>query len=168
MIKRRRSKIGDFQKIMNQEDLLVEISERLMLEMNSSGINEASLANNLNKDASYVDGLINGFANITVRELADVFSLFNKVVSLKLIDSGSAESKIVQEVRKTIFCEEQPFFENARLVLESTTHRYDVKVDFLKIEGIENDSNFLSIDDVHSWGGNIINEPSFVLKCEVE
>jgi len=135
----------EFQRLVNQEDLLAEISERLFLEMSSSGVSESSLAKLLGKDASYVDGLINGFANITVRELADVFSAFKKIVSLNLLSGTRARSQsiITNVVNRVVFCDDVPEIDRVTLIFENKTHKYEARVDFLSIDVLEGERDVL-------------------------
>lgn len=84
----------NFIKELNQEDLLIELSERIQIELDTLQITLKEFQEKLGCNEAYVQGLLNGFANITMRELADVFTVFDKVVSLNLINSqnGSGES----------------------------------------------------------------------------
>ncbi len=72
----------EFDRSLYQEDVLIELSERLILEMESAQINQEELERALGKNKAYVTGLLEGFANISLRELADIFSIFNKYVKL--------------------------------------------------------------------------------------
>lgn len=132
MNKRRqpRSRNSDFKRLMNQEDLLAEISERLLLEIKSHGVSEEWLAEALRKDSSYVDGLVHGFANITVRELADVFSAFDKVVSLSLVGPEISSSKLVKSVHATVPRRDSSGIDRLTLTCENKYHRYEMRVDF--------------------------------------
>ena len=76
-----------------QEDLLIEISERLQVELDSANLSPDELANILGiEDEYYIDGILEGFENIKVRELANIFSIFNKVLAIVPL----AESERVQ------------------------------------------------------------------------
>lgn len=66
-----------------QEDLLIEISERLQAELNSANLSSSELTNILGvEDDYYIDGILEGFENIKIRELANIFSVFNKVLAV--------------------------------------------------------------------------------------
>lgn len=76
-----------------QEDLLIEISERLQAELDSANLSSDELANILGiEDKYYIDGILEGFENIKIRELANIFSIFNKVLAVVPL----AESERVQ------------------------------------------------------------------------
>lgn len=118
-VKRKRRPIREnkkIQRLMNQEDLLIEISERLALEMKALGITDTQLAETLDQDISYVEGLLHGFANITVRELADVFTVFQKVVALSLVGSNEAQKSSISTVE--IGCHVDFPFSSGTVILE--------------------------------------------------
>jgi len=126
---KKRSK--EFQKLVNQEDLLAEISERLILELKSHNKTEEWLADALHKESSYIDGLIHGFANVSVRELADVFTEFGKIVSLTLLDANRSSRKTTTVIKNTIFSEQSLGIERATLTLESKYHKLESHIDFI-------------------------------------
>lgn len=61
-----------------QEDLLIEVSERLAIELEQADASFSDIQELLNKTDNYMLGLEHGFADITLRELATIFSLFGK------------------------------------------------------------------------------------------
>ena len=73
---------SEFDQAVYQEDILIELSERLALEMEYAQIQPEELQKLLGKNEAYVTGLLEGFANIRLKELADIFSVFNKYVKL--------------------------------------------------------------------------------------
>ena len=73
---------NEFDQAVYQEDILIELSERLALEMEYAQIQPEELQKLLGKNEAYVTGLLEGFANIRLKELADIFSVFNKYVKL--------------------------------------------------------------------------------------
>lgn len=89
--RRSRNKVfsADFIKKINQENLLVELSERIQLEMERLGLTESDLQELLSVNEAYVQGLLHGFANITLRELADVFTSFDRLVQLVPFERSS-------------------------------------------------------------------------------
>lgn len=85
-IKRRRGGApSDWLKEINQEDLLAEIAERLQLELNSTGMSVETFSEKLGRPSEHAEMLLEGLVDISVRELADVFSVFDKIVALNLI-----------------------------------------------------------------------------------
>lgn len=74
------------QKIKQQERLLIEISKEFKKALSSSGKSEEDLKQYLNKNEAFITGLKNGFGDLKMRELADVFTFFNKKVVFKIVE----------------------------------------------------------------------------------
>lgn len=74
------------QKIKQQERLLIEISKEFKKVLSSSGKSEDDLKQYLNKNEAFITGLKNGFGDLKMRELADVFTFFNKKVVFKIVE----------------------------------------------------------------------------------
>lgn len=88
------SEMDAFEREINQEDLLVEVSERIRLEMEAFDIDEAEFSKLLGKPEHYITGLLEGFANISLRELADVFSVFGKLLAVMPVYRSETVCKI--------------------------------------------------------------------------
>ncbi len=65
------------EKIMQQEWLILEITEQICALMEEKGINKAELAKKLGKSKGYVTQLLDGRANMTLRTVSDVFFVLN-------------------------------------------------------------------------------------------
>lgn len=85
---------NQFRYKLNRSDLLVEIGERLEIQLKESNKSIAELAGDLNKTESYIKGVIEGIAKITVEELADLFTALNKV--LAIIPATRGERKYIR------------------------------------------------------------------------
>lgn len=78
---------------INQEDFLIEIAENFSIELERSSMSRDEIKERLNCNDAFLIGIEEGFANLTVRELADVFSVFNKVIQLSLLSEMSTVSR---------------------------------------------------------------------------
>lgn len=74
------------QKIKQQERLLIEISKEFKKLLSSSDKSEDDLKQYLNKNEAFITGLKNGFGDLKMRELADVFTFFNKKLVFKIVE----------------------------------------------------------------------------------
>lgn len=73
--------LDDFEREINQEDFLVELAERLQLEMDKVGLDLDP--EHLETDDDYfVYGVLEALENPTMRQVADLFHRFGKVLSL--------------------------------------------------------------------------------------
>jgi transcriptional regulator with XRE-family HTH domain len=57
-----------------QEHLLVEITELMCKMLKRQGVSRRELARRLDKNASQVNAILNGEANLTYQQIADVFT----------------------------------------------------------------------------------------------
>jgi len=62
----------EFERLVEQESLILEATELLSKLMKDQGISKADLARELGKTRSYVSQLLNGGRNMTLRTLADL------------------------------------------------------------------------------------------------
>lgn len=111
-----------FDRAVYQEDILIELSERLALEMEYAQINSEQLQSLLGKNEAYVTGLLEGFANIKLKELADIFSVFNKYVKLMPTYEG----------QKVCYLDNSSKLETVTLYVNSTS-KIKIDEDFKKL-----------------------------------
>ncbi|USE34103.1 helix-turn-helix transcriptional regulator [Endozoicomonas sp. SCSIO W0465] len=59
-------------KVCAQEDLIMNVTEDILVIMEDKGISKAELARKLSKSRSYVSQVLDGARNMTLRSLADI------------------------------------------------------------------------------------------------
>lgn len=94
----RRSTSSKIRKEINQERLLLGVAELLRHEMELQSKSIEQMEQALEVNQAYIQSLLHGFANITLRELADVFSALNKRVLLTSTGQNEAASQIEQRL----------------------------------------------------------------------
>ncbi|RJX29941.1 MAG: XRE family transcriptional regulator [Desulfarculus sp.] len=66
------AKDQEYERLLAQEDFIMEVTERVCELMRSKNITRAELANRLGKSKGFVSQLLGGGRNLTLRTLADV------------------------------------------------------------------------------------------------
>lgn len=74
------------QKIKQQERLLIDLAKEFIKLLSDSEKTESELKQYLGQNDAFITGIKHGFGNIRMRELADIFTFFNKKVSLKPVE----------------------------------------------------------------------------------
>lgn len=74
------------QKIKQQERLLLDLAKEFRKLFSLSEKTESELKEYLGQNDAFITGVKHGFGNIRMRELADIFTFFNKKVILKSVD----------------------------------------------------------------------------------
>lgn len=72
----------EFKKELYKENIFIELSERLELEMNSRKINVSELSNFLGKEEFYVNSVLDGLLDLKISEVAYIFAFFDKFVGV--------------------------------------------------------------------------------------
>ncbi|RME58748.1 XRE family transcriptional regulator [Candidatus Parcubacteria bacterium] len=62
----------DRQRLLAEEEFILDVTENIWEEMQRQGVNKAELAERLGKSRAYVTQLLNGSRNMTLRSLADI------------------------------------------------------------------------------------------------
>ena len=75
-------------KIRQQERLLIKIAKEYKKLLEASGKTEDELKQFLGKNDAFIAGIKHGFGNIRIRELADIFTFFNKEMLVSSIEIG--------------------------------------------------------------------------------
>ena len=75
-------------KIRQQERLLINIAKEYKKLLEASGKTEDELKQFLGKNDAFIAGVKHGFGNIRIRELADIFTFFNKEMLVSSIEIG--------------------------------------------------------------------------------
>ena len=70
-------------RLLEQERLILEVTESIANVMEEQGISRDELAKRLGKTPAFVTKLLRGDNNLTLRTLADVFYAMNHGLSLK-------------------------------------------------------------------------------------
>lgn len=70
------------EKELYKENIFIELSERLEIEMSNKNIGSAELSESLGKDNLYIDMILNGLADIKLSELAYIFAFFDKFTGI--------------------------------------------------------------------------------------
>ena len=80
-------------RILQQERLVVEITELMCKAMKESGVKRGQLAERLNKSKGRITQILNGETNLTLRTVADVFTALGKTLMV------STEDRFVERPR---------------------------------------------------------------------
>lgn len=73
-------------RLLNQETLIVEISETIWQAMENQQVSKAELAKRLGKSRAYVSQLLDGSRNMTLRTLADIATVLNIKIHIQLTE----------------------------------------------------------------------------------
>lgn len=82
-------------RLMEQEDLIFDVSQLLWEILEESGISRAELARRLGTSKSYITKLLRGYSNLTLRSLADIFSALGKQVIIKAAPRGCINTAFI-------------------------------------------------------------------------
>ena len=69
-------------KELYKENIFIELSERLKIEMNDKNISAAELSKLLGKEETYIDMILEGLVDIRLSELAYIFDKFTGIVPI--------------------------------------------------------------------------------------
>lgn len=72
----------EFAKLVAQEDLIMEVTERLCELLEKEKVSRKELADRLGKSKGFVSQLLNGGRNLTLRTVADILHVLGYKVSL--------------------------------------------------------------------------------------
>lgn len=72
----------EFKKELYKENIFIELSERLEIEMANTHINSSELGNALGKDEFYVEAILDGMLDIKLSEIAYIFAFFDKFTGI--------------------------------------------------------------------------------------
>lgn len=76
-------------KLCAQEDLIMNVTEDLLVLMEKRGVSKAELARKLSKSRSYVTQLLDGARNMTLRSLADICLALDAEPALHISDANT-------------------------------------------------------------------------------
>lgn len=69
-------------KELYKENIFIELSERLKIEMDGKNISATDLSKLLGKEETYVDMILEGLVDIRLSELACIFAFFDKFTGI--------------------------------------------------------------------------------------
>ena len=79
----------EYERLLRQEQLILDVTERLVVALGTEGITQAELAQRLNRTPGYVSQVLGGGRNLTIRTIADIAEALSLRATFKL----SAESR---------------------------------------------------------------------------
>lgn len=75
---------ADFDRLVRQEDLLLEVTETLTQALEDAGVTRTELARRLGRTPGYVSQVFGGGRNLTLRTVADIATALSMRPTLKL------------------------------------------------------------------------------------
>jgi transcriptional regulator with XRE-family HTH domain len=78
-------------RLLQQERAILEVTELICAIMDESGVSKTELAGRLGKSKGYISQILDGTANMTIRTIADVFTVLGKRLTF------CAQDQFVQE-----------------------------------------------------------------------
>jgi transcriptional regulator with XRE-family HTH domain len=78
----------EFRRLFAQEDLILEVTERICELLEKDKISRKELADRLGKSKGFVSQLLNGGRNLTLRTVADILHVLGYKASLKPFKEG--------------------------------------------------------------------------------
>ena len=79
-------------RLLHQERAILAVTELICAIMDENGVSKTELAARLGKSKGYISQILDGTANMTIRTIADVFTVLGKTLTV------SAEDHLAQEV----------------------------------------------------------------------
>ena len=76
---------ADFDRLVRQEDLILDVTEALTQALNDAGITRAELAQRLRRTPGYVSQVFGGGRNLTLRTVADIAAALSMRPILTLV-----------------------------------------------------------------------------------
>lgn len=90
------------EKAFAREDLIYNLTEDLLILMETKGITKNSLARQMNKSKSYISQLLNGSRNMTLKTLSDICFELNCSFSYELSDKEVKAKKAWHNVENSL------------------------------------------------------------------
>lgn len=75
----------NFERIMAQEDFIMEVTENFCRVLNEEHMSRSRLANLMGKTKGFISQVLNGGRNLTLRSLADIAFALGYTVSISLV-----------------------------------------------------------------------------------
>ena len=91
---------GDFDRLVRQEELILDVTETLTQALENAGVTKAELARRLGRSPGFVSQVFGGGRNLTLRTIADIASALSSRPTLTL----SADCETRRECEKFRDC----------------------------------------------------------------
>ncbi|NJN48324.1 MAG: helix-turn-helix transcriptional regulator [Candidatus Competibacteraceae bacterium] len=78
----------DYLKVVNQERLILDVTENIWSFLEANGLSKSELAQKLGVSRSYVTQILNGNRNMTLRTLADIGYVLKKTIDVSFKDDA--------------------------------------------------------------------------------
>ncbi|MEJ5360211.1 MAG: helix-turn-helix transcriptional regulator [Desulfobacterales bacterium] len=82
----------DFYRIFKQEQLILDVTEKICKQLKEDNISRSDLARRLNKTKGYISQLLNGARNLTLRTIADIAVAIDCRVVISFVKKDHAET----------------------------------------------------------------------------
>lgn len=86
----------EFRRLLRQEELILDVTERFCEALNDEGVTRAELARRLERSPSFVSQLLAGGRNLTLRTIADVSDALSLQASFVLTPTRSPRENPVE------------------------------------------------------------------------
>ena len=83
----------EFERLMAQEDLIMEVTESFCEILNVKGMKRSSLAKTMGKTKGYISQILNGGRNITLRSLSDIAFSLGYYVSIRFSEKAAQKTQ---------------------------------------------------------------------------
>lgn len=88
----------EFRKLLAQEELILEVTEKICDILENENISRKELADRLGKSKGFISQLLNGGRNLTLRTVADILHVLGYKVSLTpYLEKGSRQARKIVE-----------------------------------------------------------------------
>jgi transcriptional regulator with XRE-family HTH domain len=87
----------EFRRLFAQEDLILEVTERICELLDKENISRKELADRLGKTKGFISQLLNGGRNLTLRTVADILHVLGYKVSIIPYKEGQEEQCEIHE-----------------------------------------------------------------------
>lgn len=95
----------DFNRLVRQEELILDVTERLSEALEDAGITRAELAQRLGRSPAFVTQVFGGGRNLTLRTIADIATALSlrPTLEMRTEEEPLSESQLLTESRECPF-----------------------------------------------------------------
>ena len=91
-----------YRTLLNQENLILEVTEALCFTMKLRGLSRAEVAKRLAKSKGFVSQLLNGDRNMTLRTLADFLDVLDAKMNVEIESLNDQHSLHIESVDEIV------------------------------------------------------------------